>query len=453
MEETILNSLMSSDAFYSKAYSYLTEDLFKSAENSIIFDAIKNYSTEYQKRPSFKEIGLSIKNDPNLNHNLKTSTIETFKGITKDEKVSNIDFLLDKTEKWIQKQKLTDSVFKAADIIKEEREFNPIIEMFESALKKTFNNEIGLDYSNSEDQRFSYYKSKETFTPLGIESIDKAMGGGVRPASLFLFGGSSHSGKTMAKIYSTCNFLLKKENVLYISLEMPELEISKRIDANLLGVTINELGVIDNSTLKEKWENVKPNIGELIIKEYGAGSFNVLKLKALLDDLKSKKDFIPDAIVIDYLGLMTTHRASMQSNSYETLGKVAEDLHAISKEVHDSKGNKGIKVVSSTQLNRSAYNNSEAGMETVSESMKIMMTADVTVLLISSDQMRENNQQIWKFVKNRYTGDMRNHMVYTDFPRVQYSDASEEDSSNTCSELESISTDVDTGLDFGKLNF
>jgi replicative DNA helicase len=257
--------------------------------------------------------------------------------------------------------------------------------MVEDALKVSFDSSIGLDYNESEDERLAYYKSRETFTSIGIPSLDKALGGGVRPSSLFMVAAPSHGGKSAFKVFLSCNLLLNKENVLFITLEMPELEIAKRIDANLMGVTINELSELPNDVLHEKWKAAQENIGKLVIKEYGAGTFNALHLKSLLDELKSKKDFVPDAICIDYLGLMVSHRASHQSNSYDMLGKVAEDLHAIAKETYDSKGNKGIKMITSSQLNRGAYGNMDAGMESVSESMKIMMTADVALMLLTSD--------------------------------------------------------------------
>jgi replicative DNA helicase len=266
----------------------------------------------------------------------------------------------------------------------------------------------------------------------------------------------------MAKVYTSAALMLRNENVLFVSLEMPEKEISKRVDANILGCTINELSTLPESELLSKWSKIKDKIGKLVIKEYGAGTFNTMMLRSLLDELKTKKDFIPDAIVIDYLGLMTSHRADKTANSYDSLGKVAEDLHAVAKETYDSKGNKGIKLITSAQMNRSSYNNvSDSGMESVSESMKIMMTADVAIMLNSTEQMREEKQQVWKIIKNRYTGQMTSHIMETHFDRVQYRDFGNEDSENSSSisSVDVVSTGASSttssmdDMDFGSLNF
>lgn len=270
---------------------------------------------------------------------------------------------------------------------------------------------------------------------------------------------------TAAKVFTAASLLIRKENVLFITLEMPEKEIAKRIDANLLGTTINELSELSNEEIMKKWAKIENNIGGLVIKEFGAGTFNSLHLKNLLDELKSKKDFIPDAVFIDYLGLMVSARAGKDSNSYDALGKVAEDLHALAKETYDSRGNKGIKMVSSMQSGRGSIGNLDSGMEHISESLKVAMTADVAIMLINNDQMKEQKQQIWKFVKNRYTGLMPSVMLETNFAHMTYKPFADIDT-----QLSGISTGLDfnksaektevtssvmdnQGLDFGKLNF
>jgi len=450
IETAILQHLLISDKYFSKVFSHLDENLFRDPNNLIIFETIKDIAKKYGEKPGIREVGISIKQNPNIKQNLKETSIFRYKEIIKTPEIKNKDFLIEKTQEWIKEIRLFDSILTSADIIKNKGDISSIPFLIENSLKVNFESSIGLEYNETINQRLEYYRNKETYTPTGIKELDKELGGGIRPASLFLLAASSHGGKTMLKSAITGNFLLEKENVLFITLEMPENEIAKRIDANLLGVTIDELSTLDKSEITKKWNSIEDKIGELIIKEYGAGTFSTLDLKALLDDLKSKKGFIPDAIIIDYLGLMTSHRAGTQAKSYEMLGKVAEDLHAISKMTTDSKGNLGIKMISSSQLNRSSYGNADAGMESVSESLKIMMTADVAINIIVTDQLREQNQQIFKIVKNRYTGKLSNIMVETDFSRVYYESFDE-----TASETSLIKTEIknDNDLDFGKLNF
>jgi len=456
IEEAVLNSLMTNDEYFNKVYDKLDKDLFTTPEHTIIYEKIKDYVKELDAKPTLKEIALSIKESNKLNANIKKSTLETFKELAIDADYRNLDFLFRETLNWIKKQKLTKAIFTAADIIQADEEFEPIIDMVENALEVNFDTSVGLNYNESIEARLSYYKSKEVFTPIGLKNLNNSLGGGIRPGSLFLLIGTTHSGKTSGKVFITSNLLYKKENVLFLTLEMPELEIAKRIDANMLGYTINELEVVDNNTLLEKYKELEGNIGKLVIKEYGAGTFSTLNLKSLLNELKTKQDFIPDAIVIDYLGLMVSHRATSNANSYEQLGKVAEDLHAIAKETYNSKGSKGIKMITSSQANRSAFGNVEAGMDTISESLKIAMTADVAIMLITTEQMKENKQQLWKIVKNRYTGKMDSLLMNVDFSRMMYYSIDEENEKTE--DIPTIDTglsmsDIGTSLDLGSFNF
>jgi len=73
--------------------------------------------------------------------------------------------------------------------------------------------------------------------------------------------------------------------------------------------------------------------------------------------------------------------------------------------------------------------------------------------------MREENKQIWKLVKNRYTGQMSSLMMEAIFERMIYRpyDGDNADMSNISTGLDlTSSTDTSNlsgGLDFGKLNF
>lgn len=195
LENTVLNNLMNSDSYYSKVYSHLDKGLFQDPNNATIFDTIKVLTEKYNKRPVPQEVGLYIKGNNKLNKALQLTSISKFKDIMREPKVSNPDFLIDQTQKWVQRIKLSKAIFAAADIIQADKEFDPIISMVEESLNINFDTSIGLNYNDSLLERLEYYKSKETFTPLGLSNVDEVLGGGVRPSSLFLYIGHVHTGK------------------------------------------------------------------------------------------------------------------------------------------------------------------------------------------------------------------------------------------------------------------
>ena len=428
-ENQVVLNLIQNSRYFRIVYPNLNSKIFEKPENQILFDIVKDYYNKYSNIPNFKQIGLILK-DKNLSSNLKKEAINHLKEIVKEKNdLLDENFLIDKTKDFIIKRKLTDAILDSVDILKKDNSnFVEIYEKIKDSISVNFNREIGMEY-NKADDRFEKYTKKDAFTPiLGMKKFNKLLGGGIRPASLYMILGAAHSGKTAQMCFLTGSCLLQKENVLYITLEMPEDAIAKRIDASLLGFTIQELEDPSNTNnIKVKWNSIKDKLGNLVIKEYGAGSFSSLDLENLLDELRLEKNFIPDTIMIDHLILMYSPKVGKGANSYEMVGKVSEELHAISKKYNDSKGNKGIKMISGMQANRSAYNQTDMGLDNMSESIKVAMTADVVVGLISNEELRANNQQIWKLLKNRYTGLLESTLVQTDFSRMTYSEIETED--------------------------
>lgn len=197
MENVVLQNLMNSENYYSKTYSHLDTGLFQNPNNSTIFDTIKTLTNEYNKRPSAQEVGLAIKQNMKLNKSLQSTTISKFKDVLREPPVTNMDFLIDKTQTWVQRIRLSKTIFEAADIIQNDGEFGPIPGMVEESLNINFDTSIGLDYGQTIQERLEYYKSQEAFTPIGLPSLDKVLGGGIRPSSLFLLVGPTHTGKCL----------------------------------------------------------------------------------------------------------------------------------------------------------------------------------------------------------------------------------------------------------------
>jgi hypothetical protein len=212
---------------------------------------------------------------------------------------------------------------------------------------------------------------------------------------------SSHNtgvGKSLFMCHCASGNLVDGKNVLYITMEMAEERIAERIDANLMNVTMDELGQIDKATYDRKLARVKnKTTGKLIIKEYPTASAGSANFRHLLNELKLKKNFTPDIIYIDYLNICASSRMKYGSNinSYMYVKAIAEELRGLAVEFN-------VPIVSATQTTRSGYSNSDVGLEDTSESFGLPATADFMFALISSEEMEGLNQLMVKQLKNRY---------------------------------------------------
>ena len=421
MEEVILKNLIVDKDYFAKVFPHLKESHFNSLETSEIFKALKKYNSEYDTPPNIKELGLFIKNSGDISDSVRGKIISKYKEIMLEPPVENKDFLIDETEKYIQKEELSEAIFKAADLIENDQPFEPIIGMVEKALSVSFDYDIGMKYNDTLEDRYNYYTQRISGLSIGLPSVDRALGSGLRTKTLNLVVAPSHGGKSALLMSSASTAYLKKKSVLFISLEMTDYEISRRIDANLLNHPANDLGTLTKKEFQTRLDSITSMAGELVIKDYPSGTFSVLTLKSLINELKAKDGFDPELICIDYIGLMTSTRTTLgQAGGYGFYKSIAEELHGFSK-------NEDKIIFTAAQLNRGAYDNLESGLDSIADSLGVIQTADNVIALLSNPQLREMNQSLMKFLKNRNTGQLTSHLVEVDFSTVRFLDLDDGD--------------------------
>jgi hypothetical protein len=215
-------------------------------------------------------------------------------------------------------------------------------------------------------------------------------------------GVSSHNtgvGKSLFMCHVGAAALTQGKSVLYITMEMAEERIAERIDANLLDVPIDQLENLSQDAFTDRVHRLsKRTEGKLIIKEYPTGQANTSHFRALLSELKLKKSFTPDLILIDYLNICSSARMKSMGgsiNSYTYIKSIIEEIRGLAVEFD-------VPIVTATQTTRTGYSNSDVSIEDVSESFGVSHTADLMFALISSEELESMGQLAVKQLKNRY---------------------------------------------------
>lgn len=227
-------------------------------------------------------------------------------------------------------------------------------------------------------------------------------------------------GKSMVMCHMAASNLIRGKNVLYITLEMAEERISERIDVNLLNLTFDELSMITKEQFIKRVEQVKSKTtGKLIVKEYATASAGVATFRALLNELKIKRNFVPDIIYIDYLNIAVSSRIKMGNavNSYTYIKAIAEEFRGLAIEFN-------VPVISATQTNRSGAGNSDVELTDTSESYGLPMTVDFMFALITDEDLQKRGQIIVKQLKNRYEdlNKLRRFIIGVDKSRMKLYD-------------------------------
>lgn len=399
IEEQILAKLITDDEFCRKVIPYIKREYFSDKKESVVASEIIEFFNKYNKPASRDIIAIEISNRTDLTDKELSETEEYIKALPTDP--VNPTWLLENTEKFCKDRSVYNAIMASIKII-EGRDKNlapdAIPHLLSDALSVCFDSHIGHDYLEDFASRYEYYHRVEEKIAFDLDMFNKITKGGLSRKTLNIALAGTGVGKSLFMCHVAAGALSAGKNVLYISMEMAEERIAERIDANLLNLTMDELKVVDRDIFDNRLGKIsKKTQGKLIIKEYPTASAHAGHFRALLEELKLKRDFTPDIVFIDYLNICSSQRMKQGGsiNSYTYIKSIAEELRGLAVEYN-------VPIVSATQTTRSGYTNSDPGLEDTSESFGLPATADFMFALVSNEELQNLNQIIVKQLKNRY---------------------------------------------------
>jgi archaellum biogenesis ATPase FlaH len=317
------------------------------------------------------------------------------------EKV-NDDWLIDNTEKWCQDRAIYLAIMESINIIDGKHQSltkQALPEILSDALGVCFDTNVGHDYIDNSDERFEFYHTVEDRLPFDLENFNAITKGGLPNKTLNVALAGTGVGKSLFMCHVGAGALMQGKNVLYITMEMSEERIAERIDANLFNLPIDQLEKLNKQMFDNKIAKIaQKNIGKLIVKEYPTGAAHTGHFRALINELKLKKDFMPDIIFIDYLNICSSSRMKGLGgsiNTYSYIKSIAEEMRGLAVEFN-------VPIMTATQTTRSGFSNTDVGLEDTSESFGLPATADLMFALVSTEELDKLGQIMVKQLKNRY---------------------------------------------------
>ena len=398
LEYTILKNLVCNDEYRRQVFPYLKVDYFESDTNATLFKLVKSFIEKYEKCPTKESLEVDLQGASHLSEETYKNVSASIRNLEEDD--SDYQWLLDTTEEWCRNRAIYLSLLesiKIADGNDDEKDMGAIPSILSEAIAVSFDNKVGHDYLDDYRERYDFYNRVETKIPFDLAMFNKITKGGLTNKSLNVALAGTGVGKSLFMCHVAAATLLQGKNVLYITCEMSEEKIAERIDANLLGVPIQDIGSLPQQMYESKVTNLmKKTNGKLIIKEYPTASAHVGHFRSLLSDLSLKKNFRPDIIFVDYLNICTSQRFKANFvNSYTLVKGIAEELRGLAVE-------QGVPIVSATQTTRSGYGSTDVDLTDTSESFGLPATADLMFALISTEESEQLGQILVKQLKNRY---------------------------------------------------
>jgi len=399
IEQTILRNLLTNERYMRKVLPFIKPDYFQGVYKTLFKEAGK-YVAKYNKLPSHESMAIELQ-DASMSAEQFQMAMDIVPQLFTNEKIDE-QWLLDSTEKWCQDRAIYNSIMESISIIDGKHETltkNALPDLLQKALGVAFDTNVGHDYINQAGERYEFYHKEEDRIPFDLEYFNRITKGGVPSKTLNIALAGTGVGKSLFMCHVASSALIEGRNVLYITMEMAEERIAERIDANLLNVPIDQLENMPKDMFTEKVKNLaRKTTGNLIVKEYPTGSAHAGHFRALLNELKLKKQFEPDIIFVDYLNICASSRMKGMGgsiNSYTYIKAIAEELRGLAVEFD-------LPIFSATQTTRSGYSNTDVGLEDTSESFGLPATADLMFALISTEELDKDGQIMVKQLKNRY---------------------------------------------------
>lgn len=427
IENLIFSQLLTTDEYARKVLPHLREEYFTN-DQRIFLKIYHRFFSKYNKIPSKQTMLLEI-------DKLKASS-EVYNALVEltnatEEFTESVDYLVTKTEEFCREKALYNALRDSVLIIdgsdsKEKRTPEIVPSLLTQALSVCFDTSVGHNYFDDAASRFDYYHSVTARVKTGIPVIDKITRGGFPKKTFNVLLAPPHGGKTLGMVNIGAGALKQGSNVLYITMEMAAEEIGKRFDVHMLGIDFDTLEGVPKDVFTKKFAKLQEGgMGRLVIKEFPTGAASAAHFRQLLAELKTKQNFVPDMIIVDYMNICASefYKTGSNHNSYTVIGSVGKELRALAIEANAV-------LLSATQTNRSGVGSSELSMTDVSDSASTSMIADFMLGMITTSELKELNQILFQQIKNRYSGitELERFLMGVDYPKMMLFNLTEDSS-------------------------
>lgn len=297
---------------------------------------------------------------------------------------------------------LEQAILTSADLMKYKR-YDDISRLISSAIKLSYEREIGHDYVKDVEERYRIDNKK--IVPLPFQEWNDRTNGGLRAGDLMLLFAPQGVGKSWLSIIIAAHALKEGFNVLYYSLELDAEDVGKRFDAKFTNIPINDL----DENRKEIEEVLDSLAGELRIFRIKGKKKKLSFIKSHVKNLMEVEGFKPDMIVIDYIDKMKPESSSRDkdTDSDDAIEELFDDVRDFGSDID-------CPIVSPSQINRSGSKDKVIENDKISGSYKKGMIADISLSVSRTKEDKLLNRARIHCMKNRRGYDGWTDEVYFD---------------------------------------
>lgn len=401
LERTILRQLFDKREFAERVVPYLKEEYFFTPAAATIYKLYQAFFEKFHAVPQFAAVKIGLDSVKTLTEREAKEALTELAEVEAETPLTHEQdpWLLEQAEEFCQDRAIHVGLQECIRLLDDPTKTKHAIpEVMKAALSVSFDTHVGHDLIADADARYEFYHKQESKVPFDLDVFNKMTRQGIPKKTLNVVMAGTNVGKSMFLVHQAAHYLRIGKNVLYITMEMAEERIAERIDANLMNIPIDDVHDLPHADYIRKIHAIKTmTTGRLLIKEYPTGQAHAGHFRSLIQELKLKQNFVPDAIMVDYITICSSSRIKLGTtvNSFSLYKFVAEELRGLAVEFN-------VPVWSAAQFNREGFASSEPGLDQVGESWGIPQTADFMFALVSTEELAKLGQLGVVEMKNRY---------------------------------------------------
>lgn len=383
----VINALLTDKSFLLNVRSALEVDYFDSDSHKWIIQNVLDY---FDKRhATITSEVLKVELQKVENQLLQVGIKEEIKNAISSSR-DDIDYVTEEFTKFCRNQKMKAAILDSADLLKS-GDFDGIRNRVEMAMKAGMDQDIGHEYNKDIESR--YREDYRPVVPTPWPSINEVFQGGWGPGDLAIVFGNPGGGKSWMMVAAAAHALKLGFNVNYYTLELGQDYVGKRFDANLTGLTLDQL---KNRRLDVESEIHKLS-GNLTIKEYGPKQASVNTIRSHIQRT-TDLGFKPDLVIIDYVDYLKPAGKGFRSERKDEIDDVFIATKALAKDLK-------IPIITPSQVNRTGAKDDVIEGDKAAGSYDKMMVADMCISLSRKKEDKVLGTGRIHIMKNRYGHD------------------------------------------------
>ena len=364
------------------------------------YAVLKNYYGRFGEKPARSVYEVELEGE---DKDFAINLITYLEGNLDKIKSYKPDYIVEKLNVFAKKCFIKKSLITGFDLF-EQQKYDKILEQFSEINDAIIEDDNGVEYHDEDvfEKRYASDVNGDVIYS-GFKQIDDTVGGW-HTKSLNVIAGPANSGKTMYLVSAVGNLLVEAHSlngskgikILYVTLEIDEEQVGRRIDANICNKPAKDIWK-NREKVRELLTCSKETLGNrVIIKDLPGYKSSPADIEAIIRNLQITSDgeMSPDIVFVDYLGLLAPTNPRKNMNTYEKGLEIAVELRGLAKKY-------AIPFVVAAQTNRSSFG-AEVSMENISDSIGISQTADTLMTINRNEELDSQDMATLYLAKSRF---------------------------------------------------